>query len=90
MSVEQTSCRSCGKTGLVIMFSLGYTPLANALLTEEQLGQPEPMYPLDLAFCSSCTPVRITETGPPEELFREYSCFSSFSDTMLRHAEEVV
>ncbi len=62
-------------------------PLANALLTEEQLGRPEPTYALDLVFCIDCALVQITETVPPEQLFREYLYFSAFSDTMLRHAE---
>jgi SAM-dependent methyltransferase len=65
-------------------------PLANALLTREQLRDPEPRYPLDLAFCSECTLVQITETVPPEKLFRDYLYFSSFSDTLLHHAEELV
>lgn len=90
MSIEQTSCRSCGETGLVLVLSLGSTPLANALLTEEQLSLPEPTYPLDLAFCPSCTLVQITETVPAEELFGEYLYFSSFSDTILHYAEELV
>jgi len=34
--------------------------------------------------------VQITETVPPEQLFRDYLYFSSFSDTMLRHAQELV
>lgn len=34
--------------------------------------------------------MQITETVPPERLFREYAYFSSFSDTMLRHARELV
>ena len=83
-------CRSCGKAGLEIILCLGETPLANALLTEEQLDQPEPVYPLDLVFCPQCALVQITETVPPEELFREYLYFSSFSDTMLRHAHQLV
>jgi len=83
-------CRSCGKEGLEIVLSLGRTPLANALLTEEQLDQFEPTYPLDLAFCPNCSLVQITETVPPEKLFREYLYFSSFSDTMLHHAQKIV
>jgi SAM-dependent methyltransferase len=62
-------------------------PLANALLTLDQLHHPEPTYPLELAFCPQCALVQITETVPPEHLFREYLYLSSFSDTMLRHAE---
>jgi SAM-dependent methyltransferase len=75
---------------LELVLSLGNTPLANSLITEEQLNQPEPTYPLDLAFCPGCSLVQITETVPPEKLFREYLYFSSFSDTMLRHAREIV
>ena len=88
---DQTSfaCRSCGAAGLDSVLSLGRTPLANALLTAEQLDAPEPTYPLELVFCPGCTLVQITETVPPEELFREYFYLSSFSDTMLRHAEGI-
>ncbi len=64
-------------------------PLANALLTKEQLEMREPTYPLDLAFCTNCALVQITETVPPESLFREYLYFSSFSDTMLQHANNL-
>lgn len=82
-------CRSCAARSLELILSLGRTPLANALLTTEQLGAPEATYPLDLAFCPSCTLVQITETVPPEQLFREYFYLSSFSDTMLNHAAEL-
>lgn len=83
-------CRSCGRPGMTTILSLGRTPLANSLLKAEQLGQLEPSYPLDLVFCSSCKLVQITETIPPEKLFGEYLYFSSFSDTMLRHSQELV
>lgn len=86
-SKVQTPCRSCGARELSLVLSLGRTPLANALLTKEQLDQPEETYPLDLVFCPRCTLVQITETVPPEQLFREYFYLSSFSETLLRHAE---
>lgn len=86
--VCEVACRACGKAGLRVILSLGRTALANQYLTEEQLDQPEETYPLELAFCPSCFLVQITETVPPEKLFREYFYLSSFSDTMLRHAEE--
>lgn len=83
-------CRICGRFDLRLILPLGRMPLANALLTAEQLGQPEPTYPLDLVFCPHCTLVQITETVPPEKLFQEYLYFSSFSDTMVRHAQTLV
>src|SRR5712671_5765689 len=84
-----TRCRSCAADSLVTILSLGSTPLANSLLTATQLEEPEASYPLELAFCPNCTLVQITETVPPEKLFREYFYFSSFSDTVLEHAREL-
>ena len=84
------ACRSCGRPDLELVLSLGRTPLSNALLTDNQLNEPEPTYPLELAFCSGCSLVQITETVPPEKLFRDYPYFSSFSDTMVQHAAAVV
>jgi SAM-dependent methyltransferase len=72
-----------------LILSLGRTPLANALLAPEQLALPEDRYPLELAFCKNCTLVQILETVPPETLFRNYLYFSSFSDTILKHAEQI-
>ena len=86
MTAEAVSCRACGRPGLQLILSLGETPLANSLLDRRQLQEPEPTFPLELAFCPHCALVPITETVPPEQLFREYLYFSSFSDTMLAHA----
>jgi C-methyltransferase C-terminal domain/Putative zinc binding domain/Methyltransferase domain len=90
MTTPTPMCRSCSAATLVPILDLGSTPLANALLSEAQLDQPEASYPLKLVFCSNCTLIQITETVPPEQLFSDYVYFSSFSDTMLRHAETLV
>ena len=84
-----TECRSCGAGQLNLVLSLGRTPLANALLTEDELSRPEPAFPLDLVFCPACALVQITETVPPEQLFSHYLYLSSFSDTMVKHSEEL-
>lgn len=83
-------CHSCRQPGRRLILSLGRMPLANALLTADQLGQPEQRFPLNLAFCAHCALVQITEIVPPEQLFSEYLYFSSFSDTMLQSAHELV
>ena len=90
MSGPAVACRSCGSEALELVLSLGSTPLANSLLRAEDLEKPEPRFPLDLVFCRTCTLVQITETVPPEQLFREYLYFSSFSETMLAHARDLV
>jgi SAM-dependent methyltransferase len=84
------SCRSCGYAGLKPVLDLGRVPLANALLTAQQLHEPEDRFPLELYFCPQCALVQIGETVPPERLFRDYAYASSFSDTMVEHARMLV
>ena len=80
------SCLSCGNTELNSIISFGYTPLADNLLTKEQLDLPEYTAPLDLVFCPECSLVQITEIVPPEILFcQDYPYFSSVSASLLKH-----
>ena len=82
-------CRSCGAVGLDVFLSLGELPLPDALVPPERLAEPEPRFPLDVAFCPACSLVQITEAVDPEKLFVEnYLYFSSFSEGWLRHCRE--
>jgi len=85
-------CRSCGGGDLRGFLSLGETPLADALLTPARLAsletEPEPTFPLDVAFCPGCSLVQITEEVPPQQLFVDnYLYFSSFSPMVLAHSK---
>lgn len=80
-------CRSCGGSNGKMILDLGNQPLANNLLRSENLGQPEPRFPLRLSICHSCWLLQILDTVPPVELFSEYLYFSSFSETLLAHAK---
>jgi SAM-dependent methyltransferase len=80
------ACRSCGAGSLWPVIALGNHPLANALLAEEQLAEPEPRYPLDVVLCAECGLLQITVTVQPEILFRDYFYLSSYSDTFVEHA----
>ena len=85
------SCRSCAQSGVEVFLDLGTTPLADRLLSEEQLNQEEPKYPLEVGFCGHCGLMQILETVPPETLFcDDYPYFSSFSDYLIKHSRENV
>lgn len=89
MNQTKIACRSCGGKDLEPILSFGRTPLADALLTEEQLKEPELTAPLDLVFCPDCSLVQITESVSPEILFcRDYPYFSSVSKALLQHFRE--
>ena len=81
-------CRSCGSRQGALVLDLGIQPLANNLLRPENLSQSEPKFPLRLAVCHSCWLLQITDLVPPVQLFSEYLYFSSFSDLMLKHAQQ--
>ncbi|MGL5943537.1 MAG: methyltransferase domain-containing protein [Waterburya sp.] len=86
MNARKSSCLSCGNSALNSIITFGYTPLADNLLTKEQLDLPEYTAPLDLAFCPECGLVQITEIVPPEILFcQDYPYFSSVSVSLLKH-----
>lgn len=84
-----SGCRACGNPNLRPIIHFGKTPLADALLKEDQLQKPELMVPLDLVFCPNCTLVQITETVDPEILFcRDYPYFSSTSKAYREHSKK--
>jgi SAM-dependent methyltransferase len=80
-------CRSCGSKKGELILDLGVQPLANNLLRPHDLDRPEPKFPLRLALCTSCWLMQILDTVPPVDLFSKYLYFSSFSSTMVTHAE---
>lgn len=84
-----SSCRSCHTTNLTSVLDLGRTPLANALLTEVQLSEPEETFPLHLVWCPKCALLQITENVSAEKLFAHYFYRSSFSDAFLKHCKEL-
>jgi SAM-dependent methyltransferase len=77
------ACRACGETAVDPVLSLGELPLVNELVDRD--ADKVDRFPLDVVRCTRCTLVQITETVPPERLFRTYSYFSSFSDTYVAH-----
>jgi hypothetical protein len=86
---EEKACRGCGYPGLEPVLSMGKTPLADALLTEDQLESSENIVPLTWVFCPNCALVQITETVKPEILFgRDYPYFSSVSKSLVQHFRE--
>ena len=79
-------CRSCGGSNLSLILSLGDSPLADRLLTKDDLSKPELVAPLDLVFCRDCTLVQITVSVSPDVLFcNDYPYYSSVSPSLLKH-----
>ncbi len=83
----ERQCRLCGTPLKYTFVNLGVSPLANSFLLEEELHRMEPFYPLRVYVCEECYLVQLPAACPPEQIFGEYSYFSSYSDSWLKHAE---
>ena len=89
MTEIDLKCRSCSSDGLHQILDLGKTPLADRLLTKDQIQLPELKAPLRLAFCPKCTLVQIMDIVSPEILFgADYPYFSSVSQSFLDHCRK--
>lgn len=85
----ENNCRSCGSADLHTIIAFGETPLADRLLTEEQLDLDDLSAELTIVFCESCSLLQIRETVDPDILFyAEYPYFSSVSKSLLAHFRE--
>lgn len=86
--VRIEACRACGHTHLIPFLDLGDMPLSDGLRDADQLGEEDPRFPLEVAFCPNCSMVQIMHTVAPEVLFADdYPYYSSFSDALVAHAK---
>lgn len=83
-------CRACEAPLKHAFADLGNSPLSNSFLLEEQLNRMEPFFPLKAYVCESCLLVQLEAFETPENIFKEYAYFSSFSDSWLQHCRDYV
>jgi SAM-dependent methyltransferase len=84
--MRKPSCRFCGTELTHVFADLGMSPLANSFLSEEELGQMEPFYPLRVLVCQDCLLVQLEDYETPDAIFSDYAYFSSYSTTWLDHS----
>ena len=82
------ACRICSAPLRDSFLDLGMSPLCESILSEAQLDEMEPYFPLRLLVCRNCFLVQLKQYVAPEEIFRQYAYFSSYSTTWVNHARE--
>ena len=83
------NCRGCGANLYLTFLDLGSSPIANDLVTLENLNSPEVYYPLHVMTCERCALVQLPEVTSRESLFRsDYVYFSSYSSSWLEHSQK--
>jgi len=79
-------CRSCGKTNLKRVVSLGYQPLANNLLNKK--NSKCELYPLEMNYCTDCHNCQLSVVVDPKKMFSNYLYLSSTSRSFRKHFED--
>lgn len=80
-------CRFCNQELSFLFADLGMSPLSNSFIKKIELEEKESFYPLHAYVCEECFLVQLGEFESPENIFREYAYFSSYSSSWLEHAK---
>lgn len=65
------NCRFCKSNDLELFLDLGYSPLGNRFLSEEDLQKPEIYYPLQAYLCNNCKLSQLGFVPSPETVYNE-------------------
>jgi len=91
---RRTACRLCGGTNLELVLPIAASPIGDAYVSKERLGEEQGLFPLDLYLCHGCGHVQNVDIVDPEILFRDYtfatSEHTSLVDHYRRYAKEIV
>jgi len=81
-------CRFCDTELTRTFVDLGRSPLANSLLSADDIDRSEPTYPLHVYVCERCLLVQVQELAPAANIFSDYLYFSSYSQLWLDHCRD--
>jgi SAM-dependent methyltransferase len=85
-----TKCRMCDSTQLYIFIDLGFAPPSDALLTKDELREPEVFFPLQVQQCEECGLTQTVYAVDPALMYGEkYKYESSMTQTGLAHFLEM-
>jgi len=85
------NCRHCGESLEHVFCDLNTCPPSNAMVKKEQLVLPESYFPLKVFVCHNCWLVQTEDMAKATDIFTDdYTYFSSYSTSWLKHAEEYV
>lgn len=88
--MDNQHCRFCGQKLNYTFADLGLSPLANEYLPAENIDRGQVFYPLKVQVCETCFLTQAALYQRPEQIFREYQYFSSYSESWLSHCKRYV
>lgn len=85
-----TRCQVCNSEALHLILDLGYQPLCDTLLAEDDLAAPEMTYPLRMIWCETCTGAQIDYCVPASEVYHpDYPYRSGISSPLASYQRKI-
>jgi 2-polyprenyl-3-methyl-5-hydroxy-6-metoxy-1,4-benzoquinol methylase len=81
-------CRICDSQDLELAIDLGMQPWCNHFLKKEEVGT-EPVYPLRVVYCNSCSTVQLDFTVKKEIMFGDHTYLSGVTKSLGDHFKTV-
>tara|TARA_B100000700_G_C15057810_1_gene863886 strand:- start:2001 stop:3260 length:1260 start_codon:yes stop_codon:yes gene_type:complete len=82
---KKEKCRLCLSSDLELVSEFKSTPLANDFVPSSLLDINQPLYPLGILFCESCSHVQLSHVVNPKLMFEHYVYVSSTSQSFVNH-----
>jgi len=80
------SCRMCGGVNLYKFLDLGFAPPSDLILSQEDLNEPEILFPLNVLQCQDCGLTQLGYVVSPKLLYgNRYKYESSMTESGKRH-----
>jgi 2-polyprenyl-3-methyl-5-hydroxy-6-metoxy-1,4-benzoquinol methylase len=87
------TCRLCNSPEVREFLSLGDSPIADAYVAEDRVGDKQECFPLNVCLCQACGHVQLRHVVNPELIYREYLYVTHSSpglvDYYARYAAEM-
>jgi SAM-dependent methyltransferase len=82
---RKSACRLCGSRALELVLPIRPSPIGDAFVTADRLGEKQELYPLDCYLCGDCGHLQNLDVVDPDILFRDYTYRTSVSLGLVEH-----
>lgn len=85
---HRDDCRLCGSTRMELVLPILPSPIGDAFVSKDELGEQQQLFPLDTYICLECGHLQNLDVVDPEILFRNYTYRTSASMGLVEHFRE--
>lgn len=82
---RRDTCRLCGSRNLAKVLPMPATPVGDAYVTADHLGEPQETFPLDVWLCGDCGLAQLIDVVDPELLYVDYVYQTAVSLGLVDH-----